>query len=519
MEQDRVIVIGAGMGGLAAAIRCAASGLKVTVLESASAPGGKARAVPSSIGAVDTGPTVLTMRHVFDALFALNGERLDDHVTLVSQPVLARHWWPDSPALDLTSDSDANAEAIAAFAGPREADAFRRFDRLAEDLFSAFDAPVMQAAKPDLPAIARAALAKPRLWPALVPGRSLQGFLQSRFRDPRLIQLFARYATYVGGRPAHAPAVLSLIWRAEARGVWAVEGGLHTLAARLAALAQRMGVTFRFSTPATRIQRQNGRVTGVQIADGRTLPCDICIFNGDPAALAEGRLGTAAADSLPRNATRPRSLSALVWAFASEAQGPKAADLVHHNVFFTDDPTREFGPIGAGRMPESPTLYLCAEDRAHGPTMGPERFEIILNAPAALPALGPEDFRRCRQITFDRLSRMGLRLTPPGPEALTTPATLDRLFPASQGAIYGRSPEGTMASFQRPPARTALPGLYLTGGGAHPGAGVPMAALSAKHAAEAIMQDRISASKSAPTATHGGMSTASRMTGSARSRS
>jgi 1-hydroxycarotenoid 3,4-desaturase len=523
MEKDRVIVIGAGMGGLATAIRLAASGLAVTVLEAATTPGGKARAIPSPAGPVDTGPTVLTLRNVFDTLFALNGERLDDHITLIPQPLLARHWWPESAALDLTTDREANAEAIRAFAGPQEAEAFLKFDALAEDLFTAFDAPVMQAARPDLPAIARAALSRPRLWPALLPGLSLDRWLKQHFRDPRLVQLFARYATYVGGRPARSPAVLSLIWRAEARGVWAVEGGMHTLAAALAALAERMGVTFRYSTPAARIQRQNGRVTGVQIADGRTLPCRFVVFNGDPAALAEGRLGSAAAAAIPRSATQPCSLSALVWAFAAEAAGTKAPDLVHHNLFFTEDPSREWGPIGQGRMPTAPTLYLCAEDRARppvmGPVTGPERFEIILNAPAGLPALRPEDFRQCRQITFDRLSRMGLTLTPPGPEALTSPAALDRLFPASKGAIYGRSPEGTMASFQRPPARTALPGLYLAGGGAHPGAGVPMAALSAKHAAEAITQDRISASKSAPTATPGGISTASRMTGGARSRS
>jgi 1-hydroxycarotenoid 3,4-desaturase len=519
--RDRVIVIGAGMGGLASAIRLAAAGLSVTVLERADAPGGKARALPSAAGPVDTGPTVLTMRHVFDALFALNGERLDDHLTLIPQPILARHWWPGSGPLDLTPDRDANAEAIRAFAGPDEAAAFLRFDALTESLYRAFDAPVMQAARPDLPAIARAALSQPRLWPALRPGLTVEGLLKRHFRDPRLIQLFARYATYVGGRPAHAPAVLSLIWRAEARGVWAVQGGMHHLAAALAALAERMGVQFRYGTSATRITRQSGRVTGVQIDGGRTLPCGACVFNGDPAALTKGLLGDAAQSALPAGAAGPPSLSALVWAFAATPQGPCAADLIHHNLFFTDDPAREFGPIGKGQMPDAPTLYLCAEDRARGPApvRTLERFEIILNAPAGLPAR-PEDFTRCRHMTFDHLSSMGLTFSLlPDPQALTTPAALDRLFPASQGAIYGRSPEGTMAAFQRPPARTALPGLYLAGGGAHPGAGVPMAALSAMHAAAAILQDRISGSRSAQTAMPGGISMASRMTGGARSRS
>ena len=518
-QTDKAIVIGAGFGGLAAAIRLAALGLNVTVIEAAATPGGKARALPSVAGPVDAGPTVLTMRSVFDALFALNGDTLDDHVSLIRQPVLARHWWPGSDTLDLTPDADANAEAIRALAGPREAAAFRRFDQMAQGLFDAFDAPMMQAARPDRAAIARAALRQPRLWPALLPGMTLDRLLRLHFRDPRLIQLFGRYATYVGGRPAQSPAVLALIWRAEAAGVWAVEGGLHSLAAALAALAERMGVQFQFNTSASRIQRQNGHVTGVQITGGRSLPCNLCVFNGDPAALTKGLLGDAAQAAIPAASTQPRSLSALVWAFAATPFGPVARDLIHHNVIFTADPAAEFGPIGRGQMPEAPTLYLCAEDRAAGPAIGTERFEIIINAPAGLPAR-PEDYARCRTRTFDRLSQMGLQFdTIPDASSLTTPSQLDRLFPASQGAIYGRSPEGLMAAFQRPLARTALPGLYLAGGGAHPGAGVPMAALSARHAAEAIMQDRISASKSAPTATPGGISTASRMTGGARSRS
>ena len=468
--RPRAIVIGAGMGGLASAIRLAAAGLEVTLVEAANGPGGKMRTDPSDAGPIDKGPTVLTMRPVFEALFALGGERLEDHLTLIPQPILARHWWTDGSMLDLHDRLDANLDAIRNFAGAREADAFRRIDRLATDLFTAFEGPVMHAPRPDLRGIARAVVARPRLWSALMPGRSLDGLLRQYFRDPRLIQLFGRYATYVGGRPRHSPALLSLIWRAEAQGVAAVQGGMSQLAQALADLAGRLGVQIRYATPAARIVRQGARVTGVQIAGGATLPCDVCVFNGDPAALNQGLLGVGPRDAVARQVTAPRSMSAWVWAFAAT---PSGLPLIHHNVFFTESPEAEFGPIGQGRMPEAPTLYVCAEDRlGTGTSTGLERFEIIMNAPAGIAADSHEE-PQCRTRTFDRLARFGLTFNPtPHHSALTTPAMLARDFPGSGGAIYGRSPEGTFAPFHRPPATTTLPGLYLAGGGAHPGAGI-----------------------------------------------
>jgi 1-hydroxycarotenoid 3,4-desaturase len=517
--ENSVVVIGAGMGGLASAIRLAAAGCTVTLIEAADAPGGKMRTLPSEAGPIDAGPTVLTMRHVFDELFALVGENLADHLTLIRQTILARHWWPDGSRLDLHDDPEESAAAIHDFAGERAAKAFRRFDRLSAGLFKAFDAPMMQAARPDHIAIALTALRQPRLWPVLLPGMTLTRLLKLYFRDPRLIQLFARYATYVGGRPAHSPAVLSLIWRAEAAGVWAIEGGMYRLALALAGLAERLGVRILYGTRATRIHRQDGRVTEVQIEDGSSLPCNACVFNGDPAALSLGLLGDGLETILPETATSPRSLSALVWSFAATPEGRLAPDLLHHNVMFTANPEAEFGPIGAGRMPEEPSLYICAEDRAAGPPSGgAERFEIILNAPAGMPAT-PQEFAQCSTRTFDRLRAFGLSFQPqPGPEALTTPSMLDRLFPGSQGSIYGRSPEGLMAAFQRPQATTILPGLYLAGGGAHPGAGVPMAALSGRHAAEAILTAPTFRIRSRREAMRGGMSTASQMTEGAPSR-
>ncbi len=502
------------MGGIAAAIRLAAAGFSVTVVEAAMTPGGKARAVASAAGPVDAGPTVLTLRAEVDALFALSGRRTADEVGLVSLPELARHFWPDGSRLDLFPEHEANVEAIRAFAGPHEAEAFRRFDRLATALYAAFEGPVMQAPRPEFGKIARAALARPALWPALIPGRSLQSLLHGYFRDPRLVQLFGRYATYVGGRPTRSPAVLALVWRAEAAGVWAVREGMHGLAAALARAAERLGVTFHFATRARRIVRQGGRVTGVEIEGGTTLPCGICVFNGDPGALQDGLLGDAAEAALPRR-SQPRSLSAWVWSFAAS---PLGTPLAYHNVFFTEDPKAEFGPIGAGRMPDAPTLYLCAMDRTAGPVSGPERFEIIMNAPTG-HAASPGEEMLCHTRTFPRLRRFGLSFHPePEPAALTTPAMLAERFPGTAGAIYGQSPEGTLAAFRRPLARTGLPGLYLAGGGAHPGAGVPMALLSGKHASAAAMADLTSASRSAPTAMPGGMLTGSPTTGRAPSR-
>ena len=514
---EQVVVIGAGMGGLAAAIRLAVAGQQVTLVEAAASPGGKMRTVSSDAGPVDAGPTVLTLRGVFDDLFMLAGERLEDYLTLLPQPLLARHWWPDGSRLDLFSDPQMSAAAIEAFAGPTEAKGFLRFHAATAALYNAFEGPVMRAARPDIAAIVKAAMASPRLWPALMPGVSLDRFVARYFGDPRLQQLFGRYATYVGGRPGHSPAVLALIWQAEARGVWAVDGGMHGLALALAGLAARKGVTLHLGTSVARILRQSGRVSGVQLADGRSLACGHVVFNGDPAALTSGLLGDAVQMALPRAATMPRSLSAQVWSFAAKLGGPVARELMHHNVFFSADPRLEFGPIGQGQLPTEPTVYLCAEDRAKKTfPAGKERIEIILNAPALTHqgTQDPEEATHCRTKTLQILRRIGLTLEPePDLSALTTPHHLAQMFPGSMGAIYGRSPEGMLASFQRPTARTALPGLYLAGGGCHPGAGVPMAALSGQHAAEAMISDLTSASKSAPTDTRGGMSMVSRMMG------
>ncbi len=516
-SSPHIVVIGAGMGGLASAIRLGASGYRVTLIEAADTPGGKMRTVPSDAGPVDAGPTVLTMRHQFDDLFALAGERLDDHVDIRAEPLLARHWWRDGSSLDLVTDIDANRTGIARLSGEKDARAYVRFHRRAAALFKAFDAPMMHSASPSALRLGLATLRNPALLPALLPGLSLRTSLAGQFDDPRLRQLFGRYATYVGGIPSRTPALLQLIWQAEAAGVWCIEGGLYKLAEALLALAERQGVQPRFGTPVERIERQNDRVAAVHLTGGGRIACDAVVFNGDPMALTLGLLGEGLRAAAPASGVLPRSLSARVWAFAAT---PGGRDLAHHNVFFGQDPEREFGPIARGQPPEDPTLYVCAQDRlGQSAPGGLERFEIIENA-APSDQIEDREKDQCRTRVFTQLAEHGLTFTPrPMETALTVPAEFHALFPASFGSLYGRSPHGMTASLRRPRARTPIRGLYLAGGGAHPGAGIAMATLSGRHAAGAIAADLALPSTSRPTAMRGGMSTASPIAGATPSRS
>lgn len=488
------IVIGAGIGGLAAALRLQSKGLRVTLLDRHGWPGGKMRTVPSQVGPIDAGPTVLTMRHVFDDLFQSTGVRLDDHVTLVKEPLLARHFWRDGSQLDLVDHPAENAEAIQRFAGRRAQQEFLRFNDETAALFDQFNAPMMQSADPALTGLARAALSAPQHLHLLSPFASMSRHLKARFSDPRLAQLFGRYATYVGGAPAQSPALLSLIWQAEARGVWRVQGGMHKLATALAYRFRALGGALMLDTPVEEILASEEGIEGVHLANGTRLAATTVVFAGDPRALATGKLGAAVAQIAPQTKKAARSLSARVWSFAARvAEDP---GLVHHNVFFGQDPQEEFQAIRKGQMPKDPTIYVCAQDRSGDTSTarGAERFEFILNAAPLTQCRSPrneEDL--CHQRTFPTLTRFGLRFeNEPSQMALTTPAMFEEMFPASAGALYGQSPHGMTAALKRPRARTAIPGLYLAGGGTHPGAGVPMAALSGQHAAEAILQGLVS---------------------------
>jgi 1-hydroxycarotenoid 3,4-desaturase len=511
LRPHRVVVVGAGVGGLVAAALLAHRGLDVTVLERAPRVGGKMREVVAGGRSLDAGPTVLTMRWVFEEIFEALGERLEDHVRLSRADRLARHAFPDGSVLDLFSDVQRSADAVAAFAGAEEARGYLRFCAYAQRIHETVEVPFLRSERPGL----REAVAATRhlglaaLW-SIDGHRTLWKALGEFFHDARLRQLFGRYATYCGSSPFLAPATLNVIAHVERDGVHLVEGGMYRVAEALAGLAARAGARLRTGAQVAEITTDRAGVTGVRLDDGERLEADAVVFNGDAEALARGLLGPAVARGADAPATR--SLSAMTWAMTAETAG---FPLVRHNVFFSSDYAAEFRELfEQRRVPREPTVYVCAQDRDDAGAFpgGPERLLVLINAPAIGDRAGrlePEnEVQECEKRCFALIERMGLRTGPITDAAVvTTPRDFERLFPSTGGALYGPASHGMTSAFQRSTSRARVPRLYLCGGSAHPGSGVPMVAQSGRFAATSLLADLASTSRSRPAATPGGIST------------
>jgi len=521
LREPRVAIVGAGIGGLVAAIELARRGLAVTVFERAGAPGGKLRALAIGDARIDSGPTVFTMRGVFDELFEGAGSSFEAEVAPEPLEVLARHAWTGGARLDLFADLERTIDAVGDFAGAREAEAYRGFAHRARAIHATLDATFMRQSRPSLPGLVR------RIGPhrmgalaGISPFVTLWRALGTHFRDERLRQLFGRYATYCGSSPFEAPATLMLVAHVEREGVWALPGGMRRLVDALVRLGERHGVRFRCGEEVAEISVGRAGASGVRLRSGETVEAEAVVSNADISALGSGLFGRAAARAADATPPARRSLSACTWSLVAETDG---FPLAHHNVFFSDDYAAEFAALRQGRLPPDPTVYLCAPDRSDpGRADGaPERLFLIVNAPADgdLRAYPREDIEPCETRTFRRLKRCGLNVRRrPESTVVTTPETFARLFPGTGGALYGPASHGWMASFRRPGSRSRVPRLYLTGGSTHPGPGVPMAAISGLLAASSLAADLASTRTSRPAAMPGGMSTRSATTGAPASR-
>ena len=500
----RPVVIGAGIGGLTAALRLAIDGRRPVVLERADQVGGKAHQVrldapdgsPREPVFIDGGPTVMTMLNVFESLFADAGCTLQDRITIEPAQVLARHFWPDGSLLDLPADLDEAVESIRTFAGDAEADGFMRYHRYAARIYESVQDIFIFAPKPSPLAMMKLA---PTVLPRLIRAdlrRTMWTALKSHFKDERLRQLFGRYATYTGNNPFMTPATFNLVAAVEQRGVWRVRGGIKALADALRDLIIERGGEVITGVEVAELESERGHVARVRLANGDVIKTDAVIFNGDVQALSAGLLGASPRRALPAYPKRERSLSALtLCAFAEMRDAP----LLHHNVWFSADYRAEFEALERGVLPPDPTIYICAQDRgdtpvaAHTPSTSgaaPERLFALVNAAARadLSPLSPEELSPCQTTVIEALRTLKVK-TPLARAHWTTPSAWASRFPATGGAIYGRATRHWYSNLSRRGAETPLKGLYLAGGSVHPGAGVPMVALSGEIAARQLIRD------------------------------
>ncbi len=502
MERTQpIVVVGAGFGGLAAALELALAGEQVVVVEKGAHVGGKASSAQVGNQSVPVGPTVLTMRWVFESLFERAGARLDD-VGLSSSDILARHVFTDGSTLDLFADIERTAEAIKNFAGSEEADAYRRFHAYARAIASLVEQPFLLADRPSVSSMfSRAFREGAGALTKVDAHRSMARAIESYFRDPRLQQLFGRYATYVGSSPYETPATFNLIAAVEQSGVHIVKGGISRLAHAMRVLAEALGVTFRLSTQADRLHLERSRVSGVWVSDetgSSLLPARAGVANLDVTTLAAVARVPEVARTFQPVAPRRRSLSAMTWPIVAEIDSSRGApELAVHTVLFGGDPKAEFDELfRQGAFPRDPTVYLCAHDRAEGTPSAAERLFAIVNA----PAIGDEPLRlaelnRCEEAMMRRCEGLGVKLEH-GAMRRVTPWDYEKQFPGTGGALYGEVAHGMLSPLRRQAARTKLPGLYLAGGSVHPGPGVPMAALSGCNAARAVVADLRSTARS-----------------------
>jgi 1-hydroxycarotenoid 3,4-desaturase len=521
---NKVIVVGAGMGGLVSALLLAVNGLDVTLVEQHSHAGGKMR----QIDGVDSGPTVFTMRWILEQVFSKAGASIDERLDLYQLDTLARHTWKSGEGenpktLDLYADHKRTVDAIGAFSGPDEARRFEKFCKEARRIYQTLEGPYIRSERPsflgltkDLRFSGLASLA------SLGPFASLWKNLGKQFQDPRLQQLFARYATYCGASPWQAPATLMLIADVEMQGVWGVTGGMSRVAQVLAELAQEKGVTIRYQTSATELMVQHSKVFGLMVSSAgqsEFLAADTVIYNGDVSALAQGFLGEAAKSAVPfeslEKRLRKRSLSAVTYSMHAKTSG---MDLVQHNVFFTSNYKQEFSDVfSQGRLPRAGTVYLCAQDRngvgvKTNSNSEQERLLMLINAPAvgdlasAQNAFNKKELELCSQTHFNLLQACGLTIDASS-ITVTTPIQFNQLFPGTGGALYGQASHGWMNQFERMGATTRISGLFLAGGSVHPGPGVPIAAMSGQLAAETVLANRGSTKRLGRVVIAGGMST------------
>ena len=506
---NHVIIIGGGVGGLSAAARLAAAGVRVTLLEKNARVGGKLNLWevphPARPGdrpfRFDTGPSLLTLPFVFEQLFAAAGETLADHLDLVKLDPIARFVWADGATFELRAGAEATAAEVARFA-PDDADGWRDFYKVGRDIWGRtadlflYHSPE-QLLQGDGKFDARRGLAMLSVPFRIGMFSRFSNRVDRHVANPRLRELLYQYATYSGASPFRAPATLAVIPHAEQHfGGWYPRGGMYRIAEALESLARKLGVEIHTDCPVKRVIVENATAVGVALEDGTDRRADAVVANSDVVHTYRRMIAPADRRHYPDkklDALEPGG-SGVVLLLGVDGTYPQ---LAHHTKFMPADYTSDLTAMfETHTTPADPCIYVAATTRTDA-TQAPDGCENLFVL-ASAPALdGKTDWStagpRYRDQLLDTLEhRWGLtglskRIVV---EKRYTPADLAATYNANAGSIYGIGSNSRKSAFLRPPNRDRdVKGLYFAGGATHPGGGLPLVALSGKIVSELVLGD------------------------------
>lgn len=491
----KIVVIGAGMGGMTAAARLARSGHSVTLYEASDTYGGKLRTEWIGKFAFDTGPSLLTLPAVYKDFFIRTGKPLGQLCEIKAVDPSFDYRFTDGTSLTFTNLSrHQTLNAIRNAYGEEVSRQWGQMMKRATKMWDVSREPFIESElRSPLSLLKRKALIRDIF--TIAPWKSLRDFANDQLPDRRLRFILDRYATYSGSDPRKAPAVLATIaYVEEAFGAWHIKGGLGTLAQLVYQRCIDVGVEFHFNSVVSEIRVEKGVAHGVRLSDGTIITADAVVANAD-AALIYNQLIKGEKRKLRKVRKNLKRADASIAGFTLLLGLRKdgSAPLNHHTILFPQDYDAEFDSIFEAKLPvENPTIYICApNDDQMVKDASLESWSVLVNAPhhgsdgfnwsdenfARIYANSIIDQIEARGISVrDRLESLTIR----------TPADLERTVLAPGGSIYGTSSNGARAAFMRAKNRSPIRGLYCVGGSAHPGGGLPLVGMSGEIVANAV---------------------------------
>ncbi len=487
-QQPKAIVIGAGIAGMATAIRLQVQGYEVEVYEQAASPGGKLGFFSAKGYQFDTGPSLFTQPSLIEELFALAGEPIQDHFSYHRVPVSCNYFYEDGSRITAHADHAAFAREVNTVTGEPEQHLLQYLqnaDKLYKSVAAVFLDHSLHEPKTWLGVNWPAAFRSVRLKHLM---GSMHDVNQKSFRDPRLVQLFDRYATYNGSNPYKAPGMLSMIPHLEHNeGTFYPKGGMISIVHALYELALKKGVNFHFNSKVSSIIHSQQQVRGIRVGD-KNISANVVVSNVDVYFTYLHLLNDL--NKAKKILKQERSSSALIFYWGIAKSFPQL-DL--HNIFFTHNYVNEFNHLFKYRKPYSdPTVYVNITSKCEPGFQAPEGKEnwfVMVNVPANTG----QDWQKLRtvyrQAVLEKLSRiLGEDLASLiETEDVLDPVLIEQRTGSYQGSLYGTSSNGRFSAFLRHPnfSRT-MKGLYFVGGSVHPGGGIPLCLRSARIASERI---------------------------------